>query len=247
MSILDTLIVRERRSPPFQPWGLEAIRAGRKTMTRRICKLQPHPHGHPGDVWALGEPLQNGGNGLAYYADWEACKDRRLPKLAFGNNVPWQWKALKLPGMYMPLWAARDFVTLTAVRVERLQDISRKPDDILAEGLDVPANLPEGCERGYDAYRFGYEVPWIELWDSINAKPKPVYQRGCKHFGPLGGVGVCTGKFLDHYISYPWEDVQETREYRGKPWFVRGNPWVWVYVFGDYVRELGRPMTEVRR
>ena len=236
----------ERRSPSFQAWGLEAIRAGRKTMTRRICKPQPHPHGQPGDVWALGEPLQKGDHeryrSIVLYADGTPVIHREV-----GAPSAWIWKPDKLASMYMPLWAARDYVGLLAVRVERLQDISRKPDDIRAEGLDVPANLPEGCERGYDAYRFGYELPWIELWDSINAKPKPVYQRGCKHFGPLGGVGVCTGKFLDHYESYPWEDIQELREYRHKPWFVRGNPWMWVYVFGDYVRELGRPMTEVRR
>jgi len=36
-----------------------------------------------------------------------------------------------------------------------------------------------------------------------------------------------------------------TRERRSpsfQPWFVRGNPWVWVYTFGDFVREPGRPM-----
>ena len=53
-----------------------------------------------------------------------------------------------------------------------------------------------------------------ELWDSINAKPKPVYQR--------------KSKVIDHYESFPWDDIHEKREYRGKPWIINGNPWVWV-------------------
>lgn len=38
-------------------------------------------------------------------------------------------------------------------------------------------------------------------------------------------------KVINHYISYPWEDIQETREYRGKPWHIHGNPYVWVVEF----------------
>jgi len=53
---------------------------------------------------------------------------------------------------------------------------------------------------------------FTHLWDSLNAKPKPHYVKGEIAF----------------YESYPWEDIQETRTYRGKPWYVHGNPWVWV-------------------
>ena len=52
---------------------------------------------------------------------------------------------------------------------------------------------------------------FASLWDSINAKPKPCYRE----------------KEITHYESYPWEDIQETTEYRVKPWHVMGNPWNW--------------------
>jgi len=32
-------------------------------------------------------------------------------------------------------------------------------------------------------------------------------------------------------LSYPWDDINETREHRGWPWHVRGNPWVWPVEF----------------
>lgn len=56
---------------------------------------------------------------------------------------------------------------------------------------------------------------WRYLWDFINAKPKPCYSK----------------KEITHYESYPWEDIQETKEYRGKSWRVYGNPWNWAVEF----------------
>jgi hypothetical protein len=56
---------------------------------------------------------------------------------------------------------------------------------------------------------------WRYLWDSINAEPKPCYRK----------------EEITHYVSYPWQDIRETREYRGKPWYVYGNPLQWVVEF----------------
>ena len=50
-------------------------------------------------------------------------------------------------------------------------------------------------------------------------KPQPVHIR-------VNGKRV-----IDHYVSYPWEDIHEEREYRGKRWIVCGNPWVWIPEF----------------
>lgn len=36
---------------------------------------------------------------------------------------------------------------------------------------------------------------------------------------------------ISHYISHPWENVRTTRQHRGKPWIVVGNPWVVVREF----------------
>ncbi len=56
------------------------------------------------------------------------------------------------------------------------------------------------------------------LWDSINARPKAVKKN------PAGEKEEC-------FVSYPWENINETREHRGKKWYVIGNPWVWAYTF----------------
>lgn len=61
------------------------------------------------------------------------------------------------------------------------------------------------------------------VWNRCYAKPRPV----------KGEDGE-----IDHYESYPWEDIHETRTYRGKPWYVIGNPWVWVIEFERITKEV---------
>ena len=72
-----------------------------------------------------------------------------------------------IPSIHMPKWAARIFLEITSIRVERVQDISWK--DILAEGCDV--NKPTG-DPSIDDFTAGVEATdtfhW--LWDSLNAK-----------------------------------------------------------------------------
>ena len=122
--------------------------------------------------------------------------------------------AQAIPSIHMPRWACRLELEVTKVRVERVQEISEA--DAIAEGVTytdeyleweewVDSCAPPGSSRASAKDWFG------KLWDSINAKPKPVR----------------SGGKIDHYVSYPWEDVQETREHRGLPWIVMGNPWVW--------------------
>ena len=152
-----------RRSPIFQRWGRSAIRAGKKTQTRRIAKLsdptgtyacrdddswpmtaddlgdysRDHPrHGRPGDVWGLREPLVRGYADIVQYADDDENVYRETSTGA-STLEAWQWKRDTLTSLFMPLWAARTFRTITDVRVERVQDISGA--DAIAEGCD--ANL----------------------------------------------------------------------------------------------------------
>jgi len=71
----------------------------------------------------------------------------------------------------------------------------------------------EGCTNREDFHR---------VWNDCYAKPRPIKDE----------CGVVT-----HYESYPWEDIRETSTYRGKPWRVIGNPWVWVIAFERISRE----------
>lgn len=132
------------------------------------------PHGQLGTVWALTEPLHpagmkclNGGADIAVaaYPDGDFVIDRRHRD---GRIVPWKWKVKKLSSMFMPRWAARDYLTLLDVRVERLQDIILSADDMMAEGViwDADALIIGPCEA--DAGDLIEQ--FRERWDSVNGK-----------------------------------------------------------------------------
>ena len=68
--------------------------------------------------------------------------------------------------MHMPRWASRLTLTVTDVRVERLQDISET--DAAAEGWPAPEDRAKtGIAEIKDAYPIGWYA-W--LWDSINGQ-----------------------------------------------------------------------------
>jgi hypothetical protein len=219
----------------------EMVRAtleDRKTQTRRVIKPQPRlgkpwksgwivdpdemdlpiafcPHGIPGDhlwvreTWAIPKKLDS--RRQYNVENWHPIlyrADKHIRgKFEVGRNwLPSDFGKWR-PSIFMPRWASRITLEVTGIRVERVQDIT--PDDAGAEGIfiDLP-NAPL-------AANFGRVAKFRELWDKINAKPKPVYRR----------------KQIVAYVSYPWDDVQETWKYRGKPWYVTGNPWVWVITF----------------
>ncbi|MFJ3121086.1 hypothetical protein ACIPI6_31670 [Pseudomonas protegens] len=81
-----------------------------------------------------------------------------------GSVAHWDYPRRSRPSIHMPRWACRILLEITAVRVERLQDISRS--DIRAEGLQCPPEL--GSDDVSPNYRDWYPAAWRELWDSIN-------------------------------------------------------------------------------
>lgn len=127
-----------------------------------------------------------------------------------GMKNPGKW----FPSIHMPKEAARIFIKVKSIRAERLQDITE--EQAKAEGAK-PAfeyNTMDGPVITFDAdgyFYYGYKA----LWNRLYAKPMPVKEHGV----------------VVRYESYPWEDIQKVRTYRGLPWLVIGNPWVWVIEF----------------
>jgi len=136
---------------------VQAILAGTKTQTRRVVKTDFHhdpekltaahcPHGNPGDRLWVRETwcIQPGGYG--YRADNDP------------TDNPCKWR----PSIHMPRIASRITLDITAVRVNRLQDITTL--DIIDEGV-WPVDHTFGDNKAHRK--------WIKLWDSINGKKAP--------------------------------------------------------------------------
>ena len=82
------------------------------------------------------------------------------PYLKAFNAQRGDWR----PSIYMPRWAARILLEVTAVRVERLQDISRS--DAKAEGFLPGLNgLESWAGQSYGNAQEAYRA----CWDSLNA------------------------------------------------------------------------------
>lgn len=159
----------------FSASMVRAILDGRKTQTRRIVKdkagaftgdetpgwwnMIKCPHGAPGDrLWVKETVRWTGGPRAEYVADGAPCV-----------IDTWPWKLNPLPSMYMPRGASRLTLEVTAVRCERLQDITE--DDIVAEGctVDVVAKMTGIPWSSLPTLH----VAWREAWDSINGKRAP--------------------------------------------------------------------------
>ena len=73
------------------------------------------------------------------------------------DQMPWR------PSIHMPREAARIFLRVTDVRVERLQDID--DDGVVAEGLEIGAEFDELWNRTLsksDRAKFGWAAnPWV--------------------------------------------------------------------------------------
>jgi len=124
---------------------------------------------------------------------------------------------------------ARYFIKITDVGTRRVQKITE--EDFLREGgwkccegicgKDTMAyGFGEGDKITRGEYSLNYKDEFAKLWDSINAKPTPVYS-----------TDTIGKRYISHYESYPWEEGDKVETYRGKPHYIHGNPWCWVYSY----------------
>jgi len=158
-------------------WPAEPINPSRpcKRQTRRAMKPQPEHRAEPDSDWHPGRKYP-----LAFWVDnkrWIKPKYQvgdilyvretwRKHEFGFDYRVlengqlfpsfdddPIKWK----PSIHMPREAARLFLEVREVRVERLQDITEA--DAMAEGV-LPFNNQVLRAKGY----------FEDLWNSINGK-----------------------------------------------------------------------------
>jgi len=200
----------------------ESVAKGIKTHTRRIIKEVPlynHLHWNHGPKkgqprWIMDWPLsgvyeEDGRFWLDVQIDVDDnTHDEIKPRYQVGDH-------LYVKNSYFTKKAdAEIWLLVTEVKdPHRIQDISEA--DARAEGA-TPQNVPHRNPETGEIRDIGLYYPgFMILWNSINAKPKPVKQKNV----------------ITHYVSYPWQDIHETRQHRGKPWHVCGNPWVFPYVF----------------
>lgn len=148
----------KKRPIIFSTPMVQAILKGRKTETRRLLKPTPHfdvihwhygknyenisnhgpneplfecssPFGNPGDLlwvretWQITDFLHPTDDNYGFI--YKASEDGEMWE---SNDENWKWK----PSIFMPKDAARIWLEITEVKVERLQDITE--EDAIAEG-----------------------------------------------------------------------------------------------------------------
>ena len=173
---------------------VKAILAGRKTQTRRLVKPQPKDKLDfivAGDTKHIGKwfDRKNGGYwippcccGDVLYVRETWCKGslnggaEQYFYRADDNDFHCKWR----PSIHMPKEAARIFLRVTGVRVERLQDVTL--DDAIAEGCqgkfigsgecvgagweilpeDEFADVWDSTIKKADLARYGWDAnPWV--------------------------------------------------------------------------------------
>jgi len=136
----------------WKPWKWDTDRG---ESIAKFC-----PYGEPGDTLWVRETFSHNGlssmnGGQLFYKANEQ----------YGKYTGIIWK----PSIHMPRAAARIFLRITDIRIERLNDISE--EDAIAEGIAIEDDGHMCWHYGYKDFRFILpEESFESLWESISGK-----------------------------------------------------------------------------
>ena len=165
---------------------VRAILDGRKTQTRRVIKpqfngwLEDFEDGYWRNCWRVDRGYGQHeidtciikcpyiiGQKLWVRETLKGYDRRSWPTMIYYRaSTPDVWPHIRWnPSIHMPRVASRIILEVTAVRVERVQEVTDR--DAIAEGC----LLPKGYEDlAASFFKQPYRQVFIDLWDSINAK-----------------------------------------------------------------------------
>jgi hypothetical protein len=134
----------DRTKRLFCPYG----DPGGRLWVRETWGVVPHPPSDAEHICRVGPD----GTGATWRAEW------------LGEPTNYKWR----PSIHMPRWASRLNLEVTAVRAQRLQDISG--DDARAEGFSAEP-MPARVNGKLGQVAIFEPRRWFAtLWDAINAK-----------------------------------------------------------------------------
>lgn len=182
------------------------------------------PYGVPGDTlwvketWHPRAARSDWDLDVRYAADGEIRtikdgefgeRDWTMPKAAATGNVS---------PLFMPRWASRLSLTITDVRCERLQDISRC--DAIAEGATARAEAGRGLRED------GWSMDWSRIGQP-GSDGRPLEPRDIS----LGDPQSAFANFINELHGGPrWNHYYNGDRSYPEPIF-DANPWVWVVTF----------------
>lgn len=212
----------------FNTEMVRAILDGRKSCTRRLVKIRRKdacgfyvtkksdgtfsgiyeydenesmfdnplmPPYQPGDILYVRETWKKAPNGYYYYEDWQRDDIADVTK----------WK----PSIHMPKEAARIWLKVTDVRVERLQEITEVQAQ--AEGI-------RGYSKDGNLYKYAVTDDW---WIDFHNKHRKSF------FG--GTWWQDMPRTAREAFSYLWNSTIKKSDLDRYGW--DANPWVWVIEF----------------
>ena len=196
----------------FNTEMVKAILDGRKTQTRRVCKGQPQDGVTNPETMGYKPPYRSG-DILWVRETWakrwalnldagEFEFDSYIYRASYDvdpTSVKWY------PSIHMPKDAARLFLRVKDVRMERLQDMSE--EDAISEGY---SGVCPGAHTVY--FSDGY------------AEPCHVGGEDCRY-----GYWYCNHSIQEAFGSDIWDKTIKVAELQRYGW--AANPWVWVIEF----------------